>query len=123
MPTGFTCLTTGATRCAQRADRNERGWQVVGPLPTVQDVLVQLRPKRLRCSRGELVTGSQKRERRGFPFAVGSAYDVPERVCGKVLAAHPTPADRREAVPGELTGASCAAEAMSAGAIREVEFH
>ena len=69
------------------------GWRVLGPAATVRDPLAALAAERpsvafLDVNLGrEMVTPVAERlKESGIPFALGSAYEAPERYGGEVLA-------------------------------------
>ena len=69
------------------------GWQVLGPAATVRDALAALAAERpsvafLDVNLGrEMVTPvAEKLKESGIPFALGSAYEAPERYGGADLA-------------------------------------
>lgn len=74
----------------------DRGWRVIGPVATVEDALRLLTDELpsvalLDINLGnELVTPvAEILKKREVPFAVASAYDMPEQFGGEVLAGVP----------------------------------
>jgi two-component system, response regulator PdtaR len=83
----------------------EQGWQVMGPSASVRNALRLLESDTPTVALldvnlgGEMVTPvAEVLRARRIPFAISSAYDVPERVGGDVLAGAPNvgkPTDER----------------------------